>query len=253
MFYYFNAEMKYWEKPAPIIKPWATATDAELAEMLQAHYDGLIDLHTEEGWEIGSERTVHLNAMAATGVGETHVAQDVTMVLMNKGGKTLSDGVTECAFVVGQKNCLEREGYINSSDTSEGGWDSCQRRTWCNNVYKAALPATFASLIKEHKNTTARGKGSESITSNDYIALAAEKEIFGTNTYANSLAEASLSQFEYYKTSANRIKKVNTTNNIWYTRSPRSSYIGFCDVLTDGTANDGAASMSFGIAPFCVI
>lgn len=257
MFYYFNAEMKYWEKPAPIIKPWATATDAELAEMLQAHYDGLIDLHTEEGWEIGSERTVHLNDMAASEVGETHVAQDVTMVLMNKGGKLLSDGVTECAFIVGQKNCLAsgtsiERGYMNSSDTNSGGWNNCARRRWCNDVYKNALPSTLVGIFKEHLNVTANGSSSGTATSNDYFALPAEKEIFGSNTYANSTAESSLIQLEYYKTSSNRIKKVGETGYAyyWWNRSPfsgNSNY--FCYVSQAGGPDYGGASSTIGIAP----
>lgn len=265
MFYYFNAEMKYWEKPIPVIKPWATATDAELAEMLQAHYDGLIDLHTEEGWEIGSERTVHLNAMPATGVSESHVAQDVTMVLMNKGEKTLTTpigSITECAFIVGQKNMLAEEGitlesgYMNSSNTNTGGWEQCARRTWCNEVYKAALPSTFVGIIKQHQNITAAGTGSTTTTSSDYVALPAEKEVFGSVTYAYSRAEAFLTQFKYYETASNRIKYRGNAGGAsgWWERSPHMSDSNyFCRVGADGTAGSGLASGVRGLAPFFCI
>ena len=49
---------------------------------------------------------------------------------------------------------------------NSGGWDACARRTWCNDVYKNAIPST-------------------------------EKEVFGSTTYANSTAEANNTQFKY--------------------------------------------------------
>ena len=262
MFYYFNAEMKYYEKPAPVIKPWATATDAELAEALQKHYAGEIDLH--DYWNVGDERTVHLNAMAATGVGESHVAQDVTMVLMNAGGKTLTTpigSVTECAFIVGQKNMLANgttleSGYMNSSSTNDGGWNQCERRTWCNEVYKAALPSTFVGILKQHQNITAAGTGSTTTTSSDYVALPAEKEVFGSVTYADSTAEASLTQFKYYETASNRIKNQGNAGSAyrWWERSPHASgRSNFCRMDSDGTANAYSANGTIGLAPFFCI
>lgn len=255
MFYYFNAEMKYYERPAPVVKPFATATDAELADMLQAHYDGLIDLHTEEGWEVDAERTVRLSAMSATGVGESHVEQDVTMVLMNKGGKTLSDGTTECAFIVGQKNSLAEVGYMNSTNTNTGGWKDCARRTWCNSVYYNAIPSGFKALLKEFTNQSGLGNGSSSGVEDtlDYCALPAEVEVFGSQTYSVAGEGA---QFKYYETSANRIKKTGDSGSadIWWERSPRSGNSGrFCYVTSDGSASSSGAQYIYGLAPFFVI
>ena len=45
---------------------------------------------------------------------ETHAAQDVKMVLMHAGQYPLADG-GECAFVVGQKDCLRKGDYITST------------------------------------------------------------------------------------------------------------------------------------------
>ena len=252
--------MKYYERPTPVIKPFATATDAELADMLQAHYDGLIDLHTEEGWEVGAERTVRLGAMSATGVGESHVEQDVTMVLMNKGGKTLSDGTTECAFIVGQKNMLAdngtREGgYMNSTNTNTGGWKNSARRTWCNSVYYNAIPSGFKALLKEFTNQSGLGGGSSSGVEDtlDYCALPAEVEVFGSQTYS---VAGEGTQFKYYETSANRIKKAGDSGSalLWWERSPFSDDSTlFCSVNSDGSANYNGASKTLGLAPFFVI
>lgn len=260
MFYYFNAEMKYYERPTPVVKPFATATDAELADMLQAHYDGLIDLHTEEGWEIGAERTVRLSAMLATGVGETHVEQDVTMVLMNKGGKMLSDGTTECAYIVGQKNMLANGttlegGYMNSTNTNVGGWKNSARRTWCNSVYYNAIPSGFKALLKEFTNQSGLGNSSSSGVEDtlDYCALPAEIEVFDSTTYS-VLGEGT--QFKYYENSANWIKNIGNSEVAyhWWIRSPiPANNRQFCYVYKSGGPNSDSASNSYGLAPFFVI
>ncbi len=246
------------------IVTWADGTDEEISAMLEAHYAGLIDIH--DYWAVGDERTVQLSAMEATGVGESHVAQTVTMVLMNEGGKTLVtpiNSITECAFIVGQKHFLTngttREGgYMNSSSVNAGGWDLCARRTWCNSVYKNALPPTLVGIFKEHQNITSQGSTSHSstTTSNDYFALPSEKEVFGAVTYANATAETNNSQFEYYETAANRIKKAgdNGSASYWWERSPYSSSSSyFCSVLSSGSANGYIASTTYGLAPFGVI
>lgn len=241
--------------PGPTIVTWADGTDAEIAAMLEAHYAGLIDVTNV--WNVGDERVVHLDAMSATGVGESHVAQDVTMVLMNVGGKTLVtpiNGKTECAFIVGQKHSLNETGYMNSSNTNSGGWDSCARRTWCNSVYKNALPSTLVGIFKQHQNITANGSSSSTATSNDYFALPSEKEVFGSTSYANSTAEASNTQFKYYETSSNRIKNVNGSANSWWERSPRDGNSDrFCIVISGGGAIHSNASNNLGLAPFGVI
>ena len=253
-----NRSSRLMKLPGP--PGWADATDAQLAELLQKHYAGEIDLHNMPGWEVGAERTVNLSAMSATGVGESHVAQTVTFVILNKGGKTLADGTTECAFIVGQKNCLANGttiegGYMNSSATNAGGWDSCARRTWCNDVYRAAIPSGFRALFKQHRNITSQGSSgpSSTTTSTDYFAFASEKEVFGTTTYANATAEASNTQFKYYETSANRIKKLGDSGSAtrWWERSPYDSNSStFCSVNSSGGANYYTASGTTGLAPF---
>ena len=108
----------------PDIVDFATGTNEQLYKMLQAHYAGTINIH--DHWNVGDTRTVHLNAMAATGVGESHAEQDVEIVLMNAGGMTDISG-TECAFVWGMKNCLNETGYMNSTGTNSGGWPATAR------------------------------------------------------------------------------------------------------------------------------
>ena len=243
------------------IVSWASGTDEQIVAMVKAADKGGIDLYTDAGWRVGDERQITLSAMSATGVRESHVAQTATFVLMNRGGKTLADGTTECNFVVGMKNFLSNGtsgelGYMNSGSTHSGGWEACARRTWCNNVFREAIPSTIRPIFKQHLNITGNGSGSTTVTSTDYFALPSEKEVFGSITYANSAAEASNTQFEWYQTTANRIKKAGDSGSAgnWWERSPYTDdSISFCYVTSNGSASGVSANTSYGLSPFGVI
>lgn len=228
------------------IVTWSEGTDEQIAAMLDAHYNGDIDIH--DYWHVGDERTVHLSAMTAGAVSETHVEQDVTMVLMNEGGKTLVEpvnGISECAFVVGQKNCLSVLGYMNPTETSTNGWDGCRRREWCNETYRNALSETFKILFKQHNNVTANGTGSTTKISVDYFALPSEVEVFGNVRYANATVEAENTQFDYYKVDTNRKK-----NCSWWERSCYSTSSSYFCYVNSGAANGESGNYKKGIAPF---
>lgn len=241
------------------LKTWTTATESEVVAMVDAADKGYIDLYNDCGWRVGQERTVHLSAMSATGVGENHVAQDVSFVLMNVGGKTLTNAVasgrTECSFVTGLKECLIEGGYMNSTATNVGGWTSCARRTWCNNVFKGAMPNTLLPIFKQFQNKTSAGSQSSTInTDNDWFSMPAEIELFGTTTYSYS---GEGSRFTWYETDANRVMVVGGVVQGWWQRSPCN--VGnqyFC--YTGGTGGNqpayhNANISSFGLAPYGVI
>ena len=236
---------------------WAGGTDAEIVNMVAAADAGLIKL--SDYWAVGQERTVSLPAMAATNVGETHAAQTVTLVLLNAGGKTLTTGKT-CSFIVGLKDSLNETGYMNSSNTNSGSWESSKRRAWCNNEFKTAMLSTgIGAIFKQHYNITAKTyNGSTNQTSTDWFALAAAKEIFGGSAssagsatgYSNLTEFNALTQFSYYTDSSHRIKKVNGSAGNWWERSPYYSSTSFCRVYGDGSADYDIASYSRGLAPF---
>lgn len=239
---------------------WSTGTDAQIKAMIDAYYAGDITLNDiKQYWNIGDERTVALSAMAATGVGESHIAQNVTMVIMNWGGKKLaSDGTTDVLAVVGQKDLLNdgsnREGgYMNSTATNTGGWKNCARRSWCNDVYRAAITSqTMRDCFKQFINQSGTGGSSSSGVENtsDYFAMAAEIEVFGTIHYS---VAGEGTQFKYYETANNR-KKYATSGgsaSYWWERSPRSGFPNlFCIVNNTGDADNITAEGNFGLAPF---
>ena len=230
------------------IVSWADGTDEEIAAMVAAADAGKLNL--SEHWHVGDERTVQLSAMSATGVGESHAEQTVQMVLTDPGHYTLASG-QPCHFVVVQKDCLKETGYMNASGTNSGGWNECARRTWCNNVYRNAVPASLRGIFKQFKVRTASGSGSGVTESTDWFSLFSEKEVFGSTTYANSSAESQNTQLNWFKTSSNRIKRVNGRAGHWWERSPYSGdFSAFCYVTYSGTADRWNASYTFGLAPF---
>lgn len=230
------------------IVPWSTGTDEQIAAMVAAADAGEIVL--SDYWSAGDTRTVHLSAMAADGVGESHDAQSVEFVLTDPGHYTLANG-QPCNFVVLQKDCLKETGYMNSSLSNIGGWDKCTRRTWCNGTYRNSIPATLRPIFKQFKTYAASGTGPANVESTDYFALFSEKEIFGSTKYANPRAEAQNSQLDYYKTSSNHIKRLNGSEFHWWERSP---YNGdrrrFCRVYSSGSENNANATALYGLAPF---
>lgn len=240
------------------IVTWATGTDAEIADMVAAADAGQISL--KDYWAAGQERTVNLSAMAATGVGESHVAQSATLVLMDKTctGFTLanatSGGKTKPDFIVGLKNCLLETGYINLNSGTENGWSGCARRTWCNDVFRPSIPVSLRGIFKQFKWKQGKGRVSSGLLETiDYFGLAPEKAIFGSVTYAQTDESALYAQWDWYKTLTNRIKKLgdNGSNNVWWECSPRSQYwADFCRVHSDGAASSTSASDANGLAPF---
>ena len=230
------------------IVSWASGTDEQIAAMVAAADAGQIDL--SDYWSEGDTRTVRLSSMSATGVGESHAAQSVQFVLSDPGHFTLASG-KPCNFVVNMKDCLKETGYMNSSNTNSGGWNGCARRTWCNNVFRNAIPSGLRPAFKQFKTKAATGTGTASTTSTDWFALPSEMEVFGRVTYANSSAESGNTQLNYYKTSSNRVKKVNGGADWWWERSPHSGYSTyFCVVSLDGSAGSRIASLGSGLSPF---
>ncbi len=238
------------------IVTWANGTDEEIVKMIELADQGIINL--SDFWAVGDIRTVQLSAMEATVVGESHSSQEVDLVLMHTGGYNLNEpvasGRTTCSFVVGQKDSLATPGFMNSLKFNDGSWDGSARRTWCNSVYKNALPSTLLPIFKQFKTITAQTyNGSTNQESVDYFALPAEKEIFGSRTYSNETESNALFQFDWYKTASNIVKKLGKTGRAshWWERSPHyDSGTDFCYVVSNGTAYYYDADWGCGLAPF---
>lgn len=187
--------------------------------------------------------------------------QDAVLVLMHEGQYPLAGGGT-ANFVVGLKDCLTPAHAMNSARTNAGGWNGTELRTELNtNVYNQ-LPEPIRKVLKKMNVYTANGgsqAGTVGVYSEDYLALAAEKEVFNENKHADSTIESQLFQLTWYKTKANRIKQSEGneyTKNTWFERSPGSKADStFGIVYEDGTYGmlPGSAEDSYGISFICCI
>jgi hypothetical protein len=251
------------------IVAFADGTDAEIEKMIEAHYAGKINIG--DYWAVGDKRTIHHNAMAATGVSESHKANDYIYVIIgieHDDLVTAINGKTKAAITIQAERMLYLDttteynssydtshecGCMNSSNTNSGGWGYCDRRTWCNNVYKKCLPTYIQNMMKQVRKLTSEGSQSNTIkTSNDYAFLPSEIEIFGSTTYSFA---GEGKQYQYFKNAtANRYKKPRYSSAYvsgqYWTRSPYSSGSdSFCGVGRGGSANADSASNAGGIDP----
>lgn len=252
------------------IVPFATGTDEEIVAMVAAHYADKIRL--SDYWAVGDTRTVSLSAMEATGVSESHRAQDVQFVI---GGfehddlATAINGHSKAAVTLLQKDCLmdatnasnptkgysnTENGYMNSEDTNVGGWKSCARRKWCNEIYYNALPTTWQSMVKAvNKKVSVGNKQSTIETVQDKIFLAAEVEIFGFSSFS---CNGEGTRYQYYKNNVNNVSKKplwdddSSYSSAYFQRSPSAiNNINFCVVSKRQGLYESIANFRFGIAP----
>ena len=229
-----------------------SATDQEIIDMLDAHEQGIINI--TDYWTVNDTRTASISSIAATGVGESHAAQQVHVVLSHRGGQTLEDG-SACTFQWDFVEALAEAGYMNSSNTNSGGYDGSARAPWNDTPMYNALPAWLKKMTKPFKVTSGVGGGASSglQTTAHKLALRAEKEVFGTMSYSFSDEANALTQVDYYKTADNRKKKRGISGSVssWWLRSSRSGSSSlFCRVASDGSASGNGASYTGGLAPF---
>lgn len=225
---------------APEIVSWSTGTDAQIVALIAAADLGDIDLYEDAGWRVGDERTISLAAMEAMSpLDDTHVAQDITWVLMHKGFYKRSSDNSTVNFVVGMKTGLSENGRMNTTNTNSGSWKQCSRRAWCNSVFKNAIPSSIRDIFKQVKVTTASVyNGSTNEQTDDYFFLAAAAEMYkGDSTYgtggtagdktaySNLVEFNALTRFDYY-TNINNLPN-NGYPYLW-TRSPAyNDYMAF--------------------------
>lgn len=236
------------------ITTWADGSWEDIERMLEAHYNGDIDI--EDYWSVGDTKTVQLAEMPATYVSENHAQQITEFVIIGFNHDELNGGAIGnkviAAVTIQQKDCLNEKGGMNSTDTNTGGWFQSTRRKWCNEVYIAALPEGLRRMLKKvFKRTTIGNMDSYVSGAEDKVFLLSEIEV--TNDTARSFAGEGR-QYEYYKTASNRIKKINNSNYYWTLRSPsRSATSFFCSVNTAGNVISGYATSAYGIAPAMAI
>lgn len=132
---------------------------------------------------------------------------------------------------------------MNGAESNSCGWVNCLVRTY--NAFpklRQVMPAEVVAAMKAVTKKTSAGSASSTIdTTKDTLFLLSEIEVQGTRTFSYA---GEGTQYEYYKTAANREK-----DRAWYLRSPRlNSTTCFCRTGWSGEADWSVASSTDGIA-----
>ena len=160
------------------IVPFSSATDEQIEKLLNAHYNGFIDL--SKIWKVGDTRKIHINAISADSNNVvSHVAQDMTFVILDFNhddlveqiGEKMKAAVTiQCREVLGNNGTSEQVYYWGDKHTSsdQDNYLNTPMRTWMNRNFIQALPTTLQPLIKEViKKNLSTHKGYSIITTRD--------------------------------------------------------------------------------------
>lgn len=252
MVVFLNRYRPHNKEPVEIVS-WADGTAAQIKAMLDAEKAGTIN--TADYWNVGDKRTFHLAAISAFTVNGVEIiaaqpSQDVEIALAHKGlyKDTNNNSVSWVATFV---DCLSQKGKMNGTNINSGSWDDSAIRTYLNDYVFPAMSAEDRAIFTQFKTITANPYNGNSLeTSIDYLALFAEKEIFGVATYSNETEANALTQIDYYKPADSHIKTVNGNQDYWWERSPEKNYDSAFCLVNIGGASFNPASDKFGISPF---
>lgn len=212
-------------------------TDAELVQLIADADAETIDLVKDCGWQVGDRRSIG----------------NFVLSLWNKGGVKLSDD-SECHFVVGLENCCTSQAMHSSN---MGSWRDSDMRTYCNGTFRnSIIPSGIRTIFKQFKCVTYDYNSNAVVTTLDYFALPAAKEVFGVAANGNASEAAQLVPFSIFNNLQSRIRQTTQTagtsqgdGTLWWLRSPRSS-ADFCLVYYNGAAGVDNAANSRGVLPF---
>lgn len=164
--------------------------------------------------------------------------------IIGKNHDDYADGSGKAPLTFQMHKCYATQYKMNSEGSNSGGWADCLlRSTGAFKTIKSKMPAEVVAAMKAvTKKTAASGSSSTISTTEDTMFLLSELEVQGARTHSYA---GEGTQYEYYKTAANR----NKNDTSWWLRSPRaSSSTCFCATRFDGTADWIVASNPCGVA-----
>lgn len=271
MFYYFNSEMKYWEKPTPL-----SLNDASWAEIQQAAQNGT----ASDLWSVGDRKEITLNGTCRA---RTFSNYKVYAYILGFNHNAALEGNNTIHFQIGF-DALENGNHIaltdwtnsdpygatsgtrfcmNDTNTNVGGWNSSLMRTISIPEFISCLPSDLQDALKVVNKYTdntgnASGQASDVTATQDKVFLLAEYEIFGVRTRANQYEQNSQAQYDYYKNGNSKIKFNDQSGSVntvyWWGRSALyNNGKRFCAVENNGGVNIDDANHSLGFAPAFVV
>lgn len=145
------------------------------------------------------------------------------------------------------KECIDSN-FMNSSNTTSGGWAASGMRSYlASNIFNALPSDLQAAISAAHKaNTPGYGAATD-----DKLWLASLTEV-GLGSSSSSAAEGTV--YERFASASNedRIRRHESSTSRWWLRSVSNSS-SFCYVNYNGSLDTAAASSGFYVVPgFCI-
>ena len=257
--------------------PTTTLNDNDWDTISEASAAGTAD----DYWAVGDTKSIVINGNVV-GFGITNLTINVFILGFNHNASR--EGNNRIHFQIGKigstpvalcdnnyNSTGSSQGFrMNTSNTNQGGWASSYMRNTVlgnsgtpssptANSLMAALPSALRAVMKAvTKYTDNVGNDTGNVQSNvtstqDYLFLLAEFEVFGTRNWANSYEQNYQVQYAYYQTGNSRIayRHTSTASAVWWwLRSPGyDGNRGFLIVLADGTSATRGAGGSGGVRP----
>lgn len=190
-------------------------------------------------WKVGDQETMTINGT------------DYAIDIIGKDHDEYSDGTGTAPLTFQLHDCDALKNNMHYTDDNTVGWTGCKMRIQNLSGRISALPSEVQSALREVNKLTAAGGTSTTINiTADKLFLLSEVEALGGVANSNS---GEGSQYAYYSTTKNRVKKVDGTASFWWLRSPRkSSSNQFCGFSVSGATDTGYASSQLGVSfAFC--
>lgn len=196
-------------------------------------------------WAVGDSKTMTING--------TEYQVDI----IGKNHDEYADGSGTAPLTFQLHDCYGTLYAMNTAYTvGMGSWKNSVMRATHLPALMALMPETVRNGIRQVNKLTAAPASSGFVieTTAETLFLLSEVEVFGT-VHRSEQGEGT--QYDYYLADGNKVKKQNSTNAMWWERSPtKSSYstqgTNFCMVYDTGEYASASATGSYGASfAFC--
>lgn len=206
-------------------KPWEEMTwDDVIAATKNGKY---------KNFEIGAMKELDLGSEG-----------NINMQIVGIDVDDLADGSGKAPLTFISKELLATKHNMNSTNTTTGGWESADMRTYLKNTIKPLIPTAVAVGIKEvTKYSKSVDPANNNATTTDDVRIPSAREIFGGTSYETSGPVYT----DLFDSASARIKNRNGSADAWWLRSAHSTS-AFRYVRNAGGSSSSSADYTSGIA-----
>ena len=221
-------------------------SDEEIAAMIDAAHQGLIDLQTDGEWHVGDARLITLSAF--TGGGNTTHASQQKEIVISEFGDYNNCG---CLFQFDFMNCLNEGQRMSATNTNVGGYSATEMYTTTLPAMVEALPEWLKTRLKTFDVLVSAGNKSSTIETvgNNKLALRSEIELCNTTSYSFPGEGTLINRYRYTRPRQKTLTRSGSTT-YWWLRSPDKSSSVYFDTFASSINSTNPASNAYGLSPF---